>query len=170
MGNRPDAQTFETLCAPYAGMVYRHCLMMLKKPQDAEDAAQDTMLRAFRAFDRKSGRGVAAWLFTIAHNTCLDVIKSARYQRESATLDGQAHSDPADSAPNPEERYVRAAEDERLWQAVSRLSQQHQLLIALYYGENMAYDQIAQATGLRPGTVKSGLSRAKEALRKQLEE
>ena len=65
---------------------------------------------------------------------------------------------------------MRAAEDERLWQAVSRLSQQHQLLIALYYGENMAYDQIAQATGLRPGTVKSGLSRAKEALRKQLEE
>lgn len=170
MGNRSDAQTFETLCAPYAGMVYRHCLMMLKNPQDAEDAAQDTMLRAFRAFDRKSGHGVAAWLFTIAHNTCLDVIKSARYQRESATLDGQIHNDPADSAPNPEERYVRTAEDERLWQAVSRLSQQHQLLIALYYGENMAYDQIAQATGLRPGTVKSGLSRAKEALRKQLEE
>lgn len=165
-----DADHFEALCAPYAGMVYRHCLMMLKNPQDAEDAAQETMLRAFRAFGRKSGQGVAAWLFTIAHNTCLDVIKSARYQRESATLDSwrQTHGDPADNDPTPEERYVRTAEGQRLWQAVGRLSQQHQLLLTLYYGENMAYDQIAQATGLRPGTVKSGLSRAKEALRKQL--
>ena len=167
-----DAREFEALCAPYSAMVYRHCLMMLRHPQEAEDAAQETMLRAFRAFSRKSGKGMAAWLFTIAHNTCLDVQKSARDRRESATLEQwrDAHGDPEDPALTPEAAYVRSAEDERLWRAVETLSPQQQLLITLYYGENLSYEQIAQAANLRPGTVKSGLSRAKDALRQKLAE
>ena len=172
MAQRLDAEGFEALCAPYAPMVYRHCLMMLGHPQEAEDAAQETMLRAFRAFSRKSGRGVAAWLFTIAHNTCLDVLKSARYRRESATLDPwrEAHGDPQDPSPGPEGAYVRSAEDERLWAAVGELSERQQLLITLFYGENLSYTAIAQATGLKEGTVKSALNRAKEALRQRLTE
>ena len=49
--HRPTAEAFERLCAPYSGMVYRHCLHMLGNPHEAEDAAQESMLRAFRAFD-----------------------------------------------------------------------------------------------------------------------
>ena len=70
--HRPTAEAFERLCAPYSGMVYRHCLHMLGNPHEAEDAAQESMLRAFRAFDAFRGDAVASWLFRIAHNTCLD--------------------------------------------------------------------------------------------------
>lgn len=45
--HRPTAEAFERLCAPYSGMVYRHCLHMLGNPHEAEDAAQESMLRAF---------------------------------------------------------------------------------------------------------------------------
>ena len=45
------AQRFSEECGPYAGMVYRHCLHMLSRPEEAEDAAQESMLRAFRAYD-----------------------------------------------------------------------------------------------------------------------
>ena len=76
--HRPTAEAFERLCAPYSGMVYRHCLHMLGNPHEAEDAAQESMLRAFRAFDAFRGDAVASWLFRIAHNTCLDILKSAR--------------------------------------------------------------------------------------------
>ena len=85
--HRPTAEAFERLCAPYSGMVYRHCLHMLGNPHEAEDAAQESMLRAFRAFDAFRGDAVASWLFRIAHNTCLDILKSARVRRESLTLD-----------------------------------------------------------------------------------
>ena len=50
-------QSFEERCAPYAGMVYRHCLHMLKNTHEAEDAAQETMLRAFRAYPSFCGKG-----------------------------------------------------------------------------------------------------------------
>ena len=165
-----EQEDFETRCAPYAPMVYRHCLQMLRSPQEAEDAAQESMLRAFRAYPKFRGSGVASWLYAIAHNTCLDVLKSARYRRESLTLDQEDFAHPADSSPGPEESYVNQSEKDRLWQAVASLPQEQQVLIALYYGENLSYEEIAQAEGIRLGTVKSRLSRAKEALARKLEE
>lgn len=92
--HRPTAEAFERLCAPYSGMVYRHCLHMLGNPHEAEDAAQESMLRAFRAFDAFRGDAVASWLFRIAHNTCLDILKSARVRRESLTLDDRSARTP----------------------------------------------------------------------------
>ena len=167
----PPRQTFEERCAPYAGMVYRHCLHMLKNVQEAEDAAQESMLRAFRAYDSFRGKGVASWLYAIAHNTCLDVLKSARYRREMATLDDPENDfQHADNAPTPEESYVQKAEDERLWQMVMDLPQDQQTILSLFYGEQMTYEEISQATGIRIGTVKSRLSRAKENLGRKLRE
>ena len=167
-----DAEKFERVCAPYSGMVYRHCLHMLHNPHDAEDAAQEAMLRAFRAFGRFHGAGVATWLYRIAHNTCLDVLKSARVKRESVTLDAwrDAGGDVPDASPTPEQAYEADAQTQALWQAVLSLPEQQQTLLSLFYGEGLSYEQIASATGLRDGTVKSRLSRAKDALRKRLEQ
>ena len=162
---------FEQRCAPYAGMVYRHCLHMLRNVHEAEDAAQESMLRAFRAYPSFRGKGVASWLYAIAHNTCLDVLKSARYRREQMTLDDPENTfQQADPSLTPEEAYVQQEENERLWQLVMELTEEQQTILSLYYGEQMTYEQIAQATGMRIGTVKSRLSRAKEALAGKLEE
>ena len=88
MAKESRAESFERRCGPYAPMVYRHCLHMLKHPQEAEDAAQESMLRAFRAYENLTGEGVATWLFRIAHNTCLDILKSARMRRQQAMPEG----------------------------------------------------------------------------------
>lgn len=168
---RRSTDDFEQRCAPYAGMVYRHCLHMLKNVHEAEDAAQDSMLRAFRAYPSFRGKGVASWLYAIAHNTCLDILKSARYRREMAVLDDPDNEfQQADDAPSPDEAYVQKAEDEHLWQLIMDLPQEQQTVLSLYYGEQMTYEQIARATGARIGTVKSRLNRAKEALNRKLEE
>ena len=167
----PPKQDFEQRCAPYAGMVYRHCLHMLKNVHEAEDAAQESMLRAFRAYPSFRGKGVASWLYAIAHNTCLDVLKSARYCREMTTLDDPENDfQQTDDAPTPEAAYVKKAEDERLWQMVMELPEDQQTILSLFYGENMSYEAIAQATGIRTGTVKSRLSRARESLGRKLKE
>lgn len=170
LNHRRDAGSFEERCAPYAPMVYRHCLRMLRHPQEAEDAAQETMLRAFRAYGEFRGEGVASWLYQIAHRVCLDVLKSARYRREHAVLDDPENPyEAADPTHTPEERYLADSENRRLWDAVLTLTQEQQTLIALYYGESLTYEEMAEATGLRTGTVKSRLSRAKDALRKKLD-
>ncbi len=158
------AQQFERRCGPYAPMVYRHCLHMLRHQQEAEDAAQESMLRAFRAFDSLAGQGVATWLFRIAHNTCLDVLKSARMRRQQAMPEGWEET--PDTAPTPEAHYETNAQREALWQAVSRLKPEHQVLLDLYYAQQMSYEEMAEATGLAQGTLKSRLGRAREALRK----
>ena len=77
------AQRFSEECGPYAGMVYRHCLHMLSRPEEAEDAAQESMLRAFRAYDGYRGEGTATWLYRIAHNTCLDILPMTGFRRRS---------------------------------------------------------------------------------------
>ncbi|MBP3542280.1 MAG: sigma-70 family RNA polymerase sigma factor [Clostridia bacterium] len=166
MDERSRAQKFTDMCAPYAPMVYRHCLLMLKRPEEAEDAAQDAMLKAFRSLDKYRGEGVARWLYRIAHNTCLDILKSARHQRETF-LPEDAPETP-DASPTPEEVYQQSSAREQLWAAVEKLPQEQQAVLALYYGENMEYQQIAEALGLPQGTVKSRLNRAKEGLKKLL--
>ena len=166
--DRRTADAFEQLCAPYSAMVYRHCLHMLGSPHEAEDAAQESMLRAFRAFSAFRGDGVASWLFRIAHNTCLDILKSARVRRESLTLDAPEAVDPADPAPPPDEAYVQSAGMDELRGAIASLPREQQLLIDLFYGQGMGYSEIARAAGIREGTVKSRLSRARAALEKKL--
>lgn len=167
MPKESRAEQFERRCGPYAPMVYRHCLHMLRHPQEAEDAAQESMLRAFRAFDDLTGDGVATWLFRIAHNTCLDILKSARMRRQTPMPEGWEET--PDTAPTPAEHYETNARREALWQAVSRLKPEQQVLLDLYYGQQMSYEDMAKATGLAPGTLKSRLSRARDALKKTWE-
>ena len=163
-----NADAFTALCAPLEGMVYRHCLQMLKTPADAQDAAQEAMLRAYRSFSSFEGRSeLATWLFRIAHNVCLDALKKAYRQRESTSLDAlreQGYNPPAPDD-TPEGTYIQASRQHAMREAISTLPVRQQTLLSLRYGDGMQYEQIAKVMGLNPGTVKSALSRAKERLR-----
>jgi RNA polymerase sigma-70 factor (ECF subfamily) len=170
---RGDADAFVALCGPFEGMVYRHCLQVLRHPADAQDAAQEAMLRAYRAFRSFEGRSeLATWLYTIAHNVSLDFLKKAYRRYEGASLDGmrqQGFEPPADGG-SPEDHYVGSGERDALREAVSALSMRQQALLSLRYGDRMSYEQIAKAMKLNVGTVKSALSRAKEDLRAAMRE
>lgn len=163
-----DADAFSALAAPFEGLVYRHCLQMLQNPADAQDAAQETMLRAYRAMPRFLGlSNVATWLYRIAHNVCLDWLRRPQAKRESLSLDSlrDAGFDPADPQPSPEGRYLEACERERLQKAIARLPAQQQTLLSLRYGDGLSYEALAKTLRLNEGTVKSKLNRARERLR-----
>lgn len=163
-----DAQAFIELCGPYSTMIYRHCLSMLRNPADAEDAAQETLLRAYRSMPRFAGRsGVATWLYRIAHNTCLDVLKRPASKRQGPSLEAlQEEGFPLpDEGSSPEEKYIQASQNSQLQSAIKNLPEDQQLLLSLRYGEGMDYQQLSRATGLREGTVKSKLNRAKNRLK-----
>ncbi len=168
---RGDADAFVALCAPLEGMVYRHCLSVLKNPADAQDAAQETMLKAFRAMSRfRAESQVATWLFRIAHNVCLDWLKKPGARRENVSLDAlrEAGFDPPDENPTHESACLAAGERERLSGAVAKLPPDQQALLLLRYGDGLSYDQLARTLGLSDGTVKSRLNRAREKLRSLL--
>lgn len=165
---RGDADAFTVLCAPFEGLVYRHCLQMLKNSADAQDAAQETMLRAYRSFAAFEGRSeLGTWLFRIAHNVSLDTLKRGYRQREGTSLDTlREHGfDPPAQGGSPEAGYLQKSEQAALREALSALPERQQTLLSLRYGDGMPYEQIARVMGLTLGTVKSALSRAKEALR-----
>jgi RNA polymerase sigma-70 factor (ECF subfamily) len=148
-------------------MVYRHCLQLMGQQADAQDAAQETMLRAFRAMPRFIGQsGIATWLYRIAHNTCLDMLKKPQRKRESSSMEQlrEAGFEPQAPGDTPDVAYEKNAEAGRLSAAINRLPRDQQVLLNLRYGENYSYEELAKATGLRVGTVKSKLSRAKDRL------
>ena len=159
--------------AALTGLVERHrtalvrmCCLCLGDASLAEDAAQESMLRAFRAYDGYRGEGTATWLYRIAHNTCLDILRSARWKRESLPYDELPET--ADPSPTPEEAYQKRSRREQLWQAVEQLPTDQQVILSLYYGENASYEVLSRLLKLPEGTVKSRLNRAKAHLRQIL--
>ena len=90
-----DEAAYRALVEPHRRELHAHCYRMLGSVQDAEDALQDALLRAWRALDRFEGRSSAkSWLYKIATNTCLDVL--ARRGKRVLPIDLDADDAPAD--------------------------------------------------------------------------
>ena len=95
-----DEGAFGRLVAPYRGELHAHCYRMLSSVQDAEDALQDTLLRAWRGLGRFEGRSsLRSWLYTIATNTCLNQI--ARRPKRVLPIDYGPAADPHDGLGMP---------------------------------------------------------------------
>lgn len=168
-----NADAFERLCAPYESLVYYHCLSLLRSQEDAQDAAQESMLRAYRAMPGfRGGSGVATWLYRIAHNVCLDMLRKRGAGQEPTSLDElreQGFDAPAEEK-TPDERYETHAELERLWAVVQALPEDLRVMLYLRHRKGYSYEELSEAMGMPMGTVKSKLGRARERIRKQLEE
>ncbi len=115
---RGDEGAYAELVAPRRGELQAHCYRMLGSVQDAEDALQDALLRAWRGLPRFQGRSsVRSWLYRIATNTCLDAL--ARRPARMLPLDHGPASDPHDGPGRPlvESVWIEPFPDERLGRA-----------------------------------------------------
>jgi RNA polymerase sigma-70 factor, ECF subfamily len=112
---RGDKAAFEQLVAPYRGELHAHCYRMLASVHDAEDALQETLLRAWRAIGRFEGRSsLRSWLYTIATNTSLNLI--AKRPKRVLPVDYGPRTDPHDGPGEPivESVWIEPYPDERL--------------------------------------------------------
>lgn len=95
-----DETAFAQLIEPYRAELQAHCYRMLASVHDAEDAVQEALLRAWRGLPRFQGRSsLRSWLYTIATNTCLDVI--GKRPRRMLPLDAGSATDPANGTGTP---------------------------------------------------------------------
>ena len=115
-----DPQAFEALATPCERMVWSVCWKMMQQREDAEDAAQETMLKAYQSI--ASWRGDASfstWIYHIAVTTCMDALRK-RKVRASSSLDHLKDEgfDPPSGQMQPSEEVEKKAEKEQLQQAL----------------------------------------------------
>lgn len=160
------AEQFEALAAEHERMLYLLCLRMTGSHEDAQDCAQEALLRAYRAFDGFRGQSSAkTWLYRIAYNACLDFL---RKRKDAASLDAlrEAGFDPADSrAPSPGDRVERQELRRQIEYALTLLPEDQRAVIVLRDFQQMPYDEIADILEISEGTVKSRLSRARDKMK-----
>ncbi|TME19748.1 MAG: sigma-70 family RNA polymerase sigma factor [Chloroflexi bacterium] len=167
---RGDAAAYEEIVQRYQQIAFRTAYVITGSSADAEDAAQEGFVKAYRALDRfRLGADVRPWLLRIVANEARNRVRSSgrRHQLELRLTEGFR---PGDAAPSPEAVAVAADERRRLLAMVNALSHEDRLVIASRYFLELSGEETAAALGIAEGTVKSRLSRALARLKARVEE
>jgi RNA polymerase sigma-70 factor (ECF subfamily) len=170
-----DPQAFNALVARFQDGIYSLTLRMLGSSQPAEDATQETFIRAWRRIDTFRGGSFRSWLFTIAANQARDELRRRR-RRPASSLDqarddpDRADLDPPSDDPTAQEEVERLEMRAALERALQTLPDDWREVVVLSDIHGMDYREVAEATGLALGTVKSRLSRARSRLRDVIRE
>jgi RNA polymerase sigma-70 factor, ECF subfamily len=166
-----ERSAFDQLVLKYQDRIYTLCRYILGKPQDAEDAAQDTFVKAFQNLKRFTPTSsFYTWLYRIAVNTCLDHKRKASLRSIFFTAHAEEYlvTIPSDN-PSPETMYEGKQSMDALMAALSNLSKKLRVVIVLKDIDGLSYEEIAGILNLSVGTVKSRIFRARESLKKRTE-
>src|SRR5688500_18484425 len=157
--------------------LYASALRMTRNPADAEDLVQETMLRAYRSFDRfEEGTNLKAWLFRIMTNAYINTYR--KKQREPKKVSAEeiedfdlyqelkTHDD--QFSQTPERIVLDSLVDSDIIEAIDDLPEQFRLAVVLSDVEGFSYAEMAQIMDVPLGTVMSRLHRGRKALQKRL--
>ncbi len=153
---------FEAEALPHLRALYGTAYRLTRNPADAQDLVQETMLRAYRAFDRyTSGTNVRAWLYTILHRVRTDALRRLGRTPESVEL-------PVEGLPVPPEQDALARGGDAIARALDALPEAFRAAVVLRDIEEFTYDEIARILDVPIGTVMSRIHRGRTLLRKAL--
>lgn len=147
----------------YSTEILRTCFVCLQDRGQAEDATQDTFIKAWRHMGDLQRRGIRnekAWLMRIAVNTCRDYRRTAWFRHVDARKAIEAL---------PPGLVASAAEDRDLMLTVCGLPEKYRQAVLMYYYEGLTEQETAQALGLSSATVSRRLRKAEALLRAALE-
>lgn len=168
MEGRPrDTRTFEDLVRPHLQIGFRVAYLITHNAADAEDATQDALVKAWRAFGRfRPDAPMRPWFLHIVANEARNRRRSAG-RRERLALLVQASS--GEAAPSPEDDVVRADERARLLVALDELPDAHRNVLACRHLLGLSEEETAAALDIAHGTVKSRTARALDKLKEAYE-
>jgi RNA polymerase sigma-70 factor (ECF subfamily) len=166
-----SSAAFEKLYTIYSRRIYKTILSITRNPHDAEEALQDTFLRAYRAINKFEGKSqVYTWLTRIAINSALMVLRKQRIRPHVSVafrldeLSEAAALEVKDSAPNPEELCVQRQHQLKTLNAIRRLKPKLQAPIRMQLMDGRSVKEISQALNISEAAVKSRLCRARQQL------
>ena len=157
-----ERAAYDEMYARYRPRVYGVCSRILHNSQDAEEAAQETFLRAYQALHRFNGRyQLGAWLARIATNASVDQLRS---KSRSAVVGLPNEEDPLSTEAGPEQIVI--GDYPRLTAAIGDVKPLHARVLAMRSVEGLSHQEIADRLGMTPAQVKALLHRARTSLRR----
>jgi RNA polymerase sigma-70 factor (ECF subfamily) len=161
-------EAFTRLVEEHQTHVYNLCYRMLGEPEAAEDAAQESFLRAYQNLQRyDQSRPFATWLLSIAAHYCIDRLrrrKLSMFSLDEEKDNGATHEIADPTSPDPEAESVKREERDRLHLLLKGLDATDRAAIILRYWNDYSEVEIAESLNLTVSAVKSRLHRARRAL------
>jgi RNA polymerase sigma-70 factor (ECF subfamily) len=161
-----DEDAVEELAREYSPRVYQLALRYLKNPQDAEEATQDVLLKAYQKIaDFRGDAALSSWLFRIAFNTAMSRLRNFKHFDR---FEDVAAIEKPDPAPTPDERLSRRQLRTRVARAVRELSSIYRAPIVLRDLRGLSTEEASTLLQVNDQTLKSRLHRARHLLRRRL--
>lgn len=158
-----DREAFGGLVDAHKDMVYTLCLRMLTSEADAEEAAQDVFVKAFRSigtFQAKSK--FSTWLYRIAYNHCISVIR--KKVKMIDLVDDVPEGEPDERDMNGLENLSAQERSRYLKMAIDSLAETDAVVVTLFYYDELSLEEIASVTGLSNSNIRIKLHRSRKKM------
>ena len=167
-----DAASREELAERSGRAAYSFALQLVRNQADAQDVAQDSLIRFFSSLDRfDEERPVLPWLFRIVRNRVVDLGRRESLRRglslDTGSRQGEA-IDPVDHKADPHRDSERLDLQKRIWASLEDLQEAHREILVLRDYQDLSYRQIAEVLEIPQGTVMSRPHPARKSLRAHL--
>lgn len=165
---RGDSQAFCRLVELYQGQVYNLAYRMLGNGVEAEDAAQETLVRAFTQLATfQPEKSFRTWLLSIAAHYCIDRLRQRRVTWLSIEQEEAPAAELMSHLPGPEDSLLQSEREQAVRRLLAGLPPDYRLAIVLRYWYDMSYEEIAETTGSTVSAIKTRLFRARGWLAEQ---
>lgn len=172
-----DVEAFEHLVEKYQHKIYTLSYRYMGNEQDANDMAQEALIKAYRSLGTFKGESsLATWLYRITTNVCLDELRKRKrtlhivsIDEPLATTNGEdIERELVDPSPTADAIYEQKQLENELQKIIDSMKPEHRTVIILRDVMDLTYEEIAEILQCSIGTVKSRLSRAREVLRRKV--
>lgn len=173
-----NQETFMEDVNEYLDSLYSTALRLTRKPQDAQDLVQETLMKAYRAYGKfEAGTNLKAWLFRILTNSYINVYRYKKRRPNEVDVDDTETmflyhklrgSNAEDVTESVEDTFIESITDADISEALEQLPEQYREVILLADIEGLSYAEIADMLEIPGGTVMSRLHRGRKALQKAL--
>ena len=161
-----DSHAFSCLVETYERPVFNLCYRMLGNTQDAEDAAQETFLRAFQSLKRfEMGRSFSTWLLSISAHHCIDQLRKRRFHMVS--VEELPEAELSEPTPGVERIFDQKNESGRIQKLLDILNPIDRAAVVMYYWYDYSYEEICDALSISMSALKSRMHRSRRTLLEQ---
>ncbi len=168
-GKRNQKDAFERQAEQVFPSVYGTALRLTRSREDAEDLAQEAIVRAYEAYDRFDGANFKAWILRIVTNLYINRYRQRQRGPQMASIDEESAIEPvADEGDIPGQLMFDGLLSGEVEEALSKVPDDFRIAVILSDLEGMSYQEIADATNVPIGTVRSRLARGRALLRRML--
>jgi RNA polymerase sigma-70 factor (ECF subfamily) len=162
-----DGARFESSILPHVDPAYNLARWLTRNGHDAEDLVQESLLRAYQAFQGFRGTDGRAWLLAIVRNVCYTWLRRNRQQELTTEFDEEVHTQDSGDL-NPETLVLQEGNVARVQQALEELPVEFREVLVLREIEGLSYKEISTVVDIPVGTVMSRLARARGRLQRGL--